>query len=1837
MVASYAAGTNYTAGSNSTTFAITPAMLLVSATGVNKVYDGGTTAVVTLSDNHLGSDVVTTAYTSANFAGKNVGTARPVSVSGISITGGADASNYTLNGVTTASTTANITAKTVTAAIVGNPTKTYDGNQNATLTSAHFSLSGVVGSESFTVTKTTGTYDSANVMSATTVSTTLASGDFIAGGGASASNYTLPTTASGAGHITQATSTTNVVGNVFTYSGATFAGGSSTVSGAGVIDAAGATISYSGDRVNVGTFIVTATFAGDANHTGSSGSATSFIGKADATIAVTPYSVTYNGAAHTATGTATGVLSESLGGLVLSSTAHTNAGDYSADAWTFTDVTGNYNNASGTVSDSIAKASATIVVTPYSVTYNGVAHTASGTATGGPNESLSGLDLSGTTHTSAGTTTDTWTFTDVTGNYNNASGMVHDSIAKADATLAVTPYGVTCNGAAQTATGTAKGVLNESLSGLDLSGTTHTNAGDYPADAWIFTDVTGNYNSAGGTVHDSIAKADATIVVTPYSVTFNGAAHTASGTATGVLSESLGGLVLSGTTHTNAGDYPADAWTFTDVTGNFNNASGAVHDSITKADATIAVMPYSVTYNGAAHTASGTATGVLNESLSGLDLSGTTHTSAGTTTDTWTFTDVTGNYNNASGTVSDSIAKANATIVVTPYSVTYNGAAHTATGAATSVLNESLSGLVLSGTTHTNAGDYPADAWTFTDVTGNYNNASGTVHDSIAKADAMIVVTPYSVSYNGAAHTATGAATGVLSESLSGLVLIGTTRTNAGDYPADAWIFTDVTGNYNSAGGTVHDSIAKANATIVVTPYSVTYNGTAHTASGTAKGVLSESLSGLDLSGTTHTNAGTTTDTWTFTDVTGNYNNASGTVHDSIAKADATIAVTPYSVTYNGTAHTATGTATGVLNESLSGLDLSGTTHTNAGTTTDTWTFTDVTGNYNNASGTVHDSIAKADATIVVTPYSFTYNGAAHTASVTATGVLNESLGGLVLSGTTHTNAGDYPADAWTFTDVTGNYNNASGTVSDSIAKADATIAVTPYSVTYNGAAHTATGTATGVLSESLGGLVLSGTTHTNAGDYPADAWTFTDVTGNYNNASGTVHDSIAKADATLVVTPYSVTYNGAAHTASGTATGVLNESLSGLVLSGTTHANAGTYATDPWTFTDVTGNYNNASGTVSDSIAKATLTVTTDSKYKTYGTVFAAFTGLLTGVVAGDGITTSSFSSAGAPAGAAVGAYTIAATLNDPGGKLANYTISSNYGTLTVGSISGFTYVLDSSAGAAVTLSGNASLAVPSGGVLMVDSTSSSAITASGNAKITLGTGSSIQLPAGGGVSKSGNAIVPAFTVSGSTADPLASLTAPTWSGTGTAVNVTGNSTLTINPGVYSSIKVAGNGVLNLNAGLYIIAGAGLSVTGNGSLNGTGVTIYNGGNAGTYGGIALSGNGTFHLTAPGATGTYPGTVIFQDRNNTRALSFSGNALAGTSGTIYAKNALLALTGNASNSLSPLVVGSLNISGNGTSSLTMDGVGNNAGVNAGELLAADLYLYVSDPSGYLGGDVLTRLADTIANLDALLAPYNVVVTQVSDPTIANLVLDVSTTSAAGGYADGVLGCYSNTGEITLIQGWNWYTGAETRAIGADQYDFETIVTHEMGHALGLGHSTDTASTMHATLAPGEARRMLTTADLNIRDADDGSADGLHAALPNASAVAPRTAETDPGSLPLSQNGFAHLVNISASTVVTAGLMPLPGANLQLSVVSVVGGQRSSGSGQLVGQTVRGAVARARGQRLRPMGGRDWCGGRFRFVRSRTGRRRGSPARPGGARNNQRPGVLLGCHHRPACA
>jgi hypothetical protein len=171
-----------------------------------------------------------------------------------------------------------------------------------------------------------------------------------------------------------------------------------------------------------------------------------------------------------------------------------------------------------------------------------------------------------------------------------------------------------------------------------------------------------------------------------------------------------------------------------------------------------------------------------------------------------------------------------------------------------------------------------------------------------------------------------------------------------------------------------------------------------------------------------------------------------------------------------------------------------------------------------------------------------------------------------------------------------------------------------------------------------------------------------------------------------------------------------------------------------------------------------------------------------------------------------------------------------------------------------------------------------------------------------------------------------------------------------------------------------------------------------------------------------------------------------------------------------------------------------------ATTGVGGLLAGDIELYVDNSSGLLTSDELARIDDAVAAVDAVIGPYGVTINEVSDSASANVVLDTGSTSAVGGFADGVLGC-TGDGEITLIQGWNWYAGSDATQIGAGQYDFETVVVHELGHALGLGHSATAGSVMYPTLDAGTANRGLATADLNIADSGTG-ADGLHAASSN---------------------------------------------------------------------------------------------------------------------------------------
>jgi hypothetical protein len=106
-------------------------------------------------------------------------------------------------------------------------------------------------------------------------------------------------------------------------------------------------------------------------------------------------------------------------------------------------------------------------------------------------------------------------------------------------------------------------------------------------------------------------------------------------------------------------------------------------------------------------------------------------------------------------------------------------------------------------------------------------------------------------------------------------------------------------------------------------------------------------------------------------------------------------------------------------------------------------------------------------------------------------------------------------------------------------------------------------------------------------------------------------------------------------------------------------------------TFTPTDGaDYSSATATVALAVNKAPLTVTPNPASRLYGVANPAFTGSITGLVAGDTIT-ATYASA-ATTTTVVGVYSsgvnaVAAALSDPGGKLGNYTLIQSTGTLTI------------------------------------------------------------------------------------------------------------------------------------------------------------------------------------------------------------------------------------------------------------------------------------------------------------------------------------------------------------------------------------------------------------------------------------------------------------------------------------------------------------------------------------------------------------------------------------------
>ena len=226
----------------------------------------------------------------------------------------------------------------------------------------------------------------------------------------------------------------------------------------------------------------------------------------------------------------------------------------------------------------------------------------------------------------------------------------------------------------------------------------------------------------------------------------------------------------------------------------------------------------------------------------------------------------------------------------------------------------------------------------------------------------------------------------------------------------------------------------------------------------------------------------------------------------------------------------------------------------------------------------------------------------------------------------------------------------------------------------------------------------------------------------------------------------------------------------------------------------------------------------------------------------------------------------------------------------------------------------------------------------------------------------------------------------------------------------------------------------------------------------------------------------------------------------------------------------------------------------------GSLQAGPITFAVNLPQGQQDPAVQAGIALAVSTLNAEVAPLGLSLVQVSGAlyrlrTGPDLV---RFHQRIGGVSQGVIGEYT-PGQITLINGWNWYFGSDASGIAPNQYDFQTVVTHELGHVLGLGENSDASSAMDLYLSPGQVSRDLTANDL---DAIQQELQASPAPLPaspaamatvsgDASAVA--TASSSPVAAAASGTGATDLAGPAAADLgglgatvssITIGLRPL---------------------------------------------------------------------------------------------
>ena len=701
----------------------------------DKEYDGTTSATcsssVTLTGVLTGDTVSATANTSGTFASAAVGNDKQVTCSGITLAG-TDKNNYTI--ASSGTTTADINKKSVTPVIANCSNKTYDGSTAASCT--YGDVSGKVGNETVSLTGGTCTFANKDVGTNKTVT---CSG--ISLNGANKDNYTLSSTS--------ATKTANITAKELT------------------VTADNKSINYGGSAPS--------------------------------------YSYTATGFVNSeTTSVLTGTVAYTIksGSTTVSNASTANAGTYTIvpSGLSATNYEISYQNGTLTINkiDAVCPS-----LTAYSKTYDGSSHGI--TVSGGSGGTIQyRTSTTGTWSNTAPTRKDqgtTTVYVQVLGDDNhNTKDCGNSTITVNKKTVTVTAdnksmnykasaptYSYTVEGAVGSETAVSGTATYTIKSGNDtVSNVSTANVGTYtivPSGLTAGSNYSITY--ANGTL--TINKINDTITITKQTVTYDGAAHTTTASATSGLTPSVTYYTNSGcTTKTSTsngaaseGAAPKDVGTYyvtatTAGNTNYNEGSKSCTEALTINAKSVAVSWGSTTtftYNGSAQAPTASVTSGVNGET--INVTRTTQTNASTSsyTSTASCSSVTGgrakcsNYTLTGTTKAFTINKATPLITLDSSSgsanvggtSTFNAKANVAGtfSLATSNSTYATASLANTGAVNANTNDLvtvsakssngtSASSTTITvyftpSDTSNYNTISSTANASSAKSYTMTV------------------------------------------------------------------------------------------------------------------------------------------------------------------------------------------------------------------------------------------------------------------------------------------------------------------------------------------------------------------------------------------------------------------------------------------------------------------------------------------------------------------------------------------------------------------------------------------------------------------------------------------------------------------------------------------------------------------------------------------------------------------------------------------------------------------------------------------------------------------------------------------------------------------------------------------------------------------------------------------------------------------------------------------------------------------------------------------------------------------------------------------